>query len=61
VKVKVTHLKANGWPEGTKVGDIVDLPEHEAIPPWARGKCFEVGGAEPQVEAEPQTKAKPKK
>lgn len=37
VKVTVTHLKAS-WPEGTKVGDVVEI-EGDAVPAWLVGKC----------------------
>lgn len=45
MRVVVTHLKAP-WPEGTKVGDIVDLPGDE-VPPWAFGKCSPAADAAP--------------
>lgn len=35
MKLTITHLKAP-WPEGAKVGDVIDLP---AVPTWAVGKC----------------------
>lgn len=37
MKVTITHLKAP-WPEGAKVGDVVEV-DGEVIPGWAAGKC----------------------
>ena len=37
MRVEVTHLKA-AWPEGTRVGDVVDL-DGDKLPAWAVGKC----------------------
>ena len=37
MKVSVTALKAP-WPDGVKVGDVVDLG-CDALPAWAIGKC----------------------
>ena len=35
MKLTITHLKAP-WPEGSKVGDVVELA---GLPAWAVGKC----------------------
>lgn len=35
MKLTITHLKAP-WPEGAKVGDVLELP---SVPAWALGKC----------------------
>lgn len=35
MKLTITHLKAP-WPEGAKVGDVVELAD---VPAWAVGKC----------------------
>lgn len=48
MKVTVTHLKA-AWPEGTKVGDTVELPG-DSLPSWAAGKCVPFA-AEEKAEA----------
>ena len=60
----ITHLKAP-WPEGTKVGDVIDLP---SVPVWALGKCEPAAqdqvagtatqGADGPTPAPPTTKAK---
>ena len=57
----ITHMKAP-WPEGAKVGDVIDLP---SVPVWALGKCRPSSPDEVQAEAEPvataaKTKAAPK-
>lgn len=54
MKVKVTHLKTNGWPAGTEVGAEVDVESVDGkLPAWAVGKC-EVIDAE---DAKPAKKA----
>lgn len=40
MKVTITALKAP-WPEGSKVGSVVEL-EGDTIPAWAAGKCTPV-------------------
>lgn len=45
----ITHLKAP-WPEGAKVGDVIDLP---SVPVWALGKCQPSSPDEVPAEAEP--------
>jgi hypothetical protein len=40
MKVTITALKAP-WPEGSKVGSVVEL-EGDTIPAWAAGKCTRV-------------------
>lgn len=57
MKVVVTHLKA-AWPEGTKVGDIVDIGD--SVPPWAAGKCRPAPAAAGEAAADAET-AKPAK
>lgn len=53
MKVRVTFLKAP-WPEGTKVGDVVDVPG-DAVPPWAFGKCDPVAeDSAPAADAAPE-------
>ena len=39
----ITALKAP-WPEGSKVGDTIEL---DTVPAWAVGKCKPAPGAEP--------------
>lgn len=53
MKVQVTALKAP-WPEGTKIGDRVDMTPHTdgGVQPWALGKCTIVADAtDAEVEA----------
>lgn len=40
MRVTITALKAP-WPEGSKVGSVVEL-EGDTIPAWAAGKCTKV-------------------
>lgn len=40
MRVRITALKTTGWPEGAKVGDVVEIKGDE-IPGWALGKCVE--------------------
>ena len=40
MKVAITALKAP-WPEGSKVGSVVEL-EGDTLPAWAAGKCTPV-------------------
>lgn len=40
MRVTITALKAP-WPEGSKVGSVVEL-EGDTIPAWAAGKCTPV-------------------
>ena len=42
MKVTVTQLKAP-WPEGTKVGSVVEL-EGDKVPEWAVNKCVPYTG-----------------
>lgn len=58
MRVVITHLKAP-WPEGAKVGDVVDVGAE--IPGWAVGKCLpSAGNAEPQPEPTKQEAAQRK-
>lgn len=57
MKVEVTSLKTSGgWPDGTKVGDIVDLPG-DAVPAWAAGKCRPAPADAAEAAAETVAKA----
>lgn len=56
MKVVVTALKAP-WPEGTKVGDTVDI-KGDVLPDWAVGKCSPVA-VSPEVAAEAAAPEKP--
>jgi hypothetical protein len=38
MKVTITSLKTNGWPDGAKLGDVVEL-KGDTVPSWAVGKC----------------------
>lgn len=56
MKVKVTHLKTNGWPAGTAVGDEVEVESVEGkLPGWAVGKCEVISkdAAKPAEEEKP--------
>lgn len=59
MKVQVTALKAP-WPEGTKVGDIVELKglllgevklKGDVVPPYFVGKCTPANEPPPEAEA----------
>ncbi len=58
----MTQLKSTTWPEGTVVGDLVDIPG-DTIPESLAGKCVAVPApapaAAPAKAAEPVADAKP--
>ncbi len=60
MKVRITHLKSTGWPQGAQVGDVVDL-KADSIPGWALGKCDPVADEAQASEAKPQGKSVAKK
>lgn len=40
MKVKITNTKTNGWPEGSAIGDEVEVESVAGkLPAWAVGKC----------------------
>jgi hypothetical protein len=46
LRVRIAYLHAP-WPQGAKVGHVVEFPGLEAIPAWAAGKCAAVPSSTP--------------